>query len=301
MASYFQSDSATNWGFKANKVEMNGDSFKKNEELYHQIRNLRSHDPECTSFSLASSVATYSESSPLGLRGERKLRHINQVEDMVNMLKRNNRVLVTATDYAYLNAFYVCYTTSRLWRFRNFFVVALNQHAYDVLEQQGFPVALVSSSDYASGGDTPSLYDGYAFNQLTALKLIAVQKVLNMGVNCLFFDSDVVIFQNPFKYVPTDEEFDFIAQKDATICSGFVYWRPTERSLTTLQFTLQKMKERNIHDQTALVEVVENQLVPGLKSLLFEPMLYNRGSIYFEMHQFGWGPHSRRKENRVNE
>ena len=257
---------------------MNGDSPKKNDELYHQIRNLRSHDPECNLFSLESSIATYSESNPLGLRTERKLRHINQVEDMVNMLQRNNRVLITATDYAYLNAFYVCYTTSRLWRFRNFFVVALNQHAYDVLEQQGFPVALVSSVNYQSGGDTPSVYDGYAFNQL--------------------FDSDVVIFQNPFKYVPTDEEFDFIAQKDATICSGFVYWRATDRSRLTIELTLNKMKERNIHDQTALVEVVDNHLVPELKSLLFEPMLYNRGSIYFEMHQFGWGPHSRTREAR---
>ena len=141
------------------------------------------------------------------------------------------------------------------------------------------------------------MYDGYAFNQLTALKLIAVQKVLNMDVNCLFFDSDVVIFQNPFKYVPTDEEFDFIAQKDTTICSGFVYWRATKRSLTTLKLTLQKMKGRNIHDQTALVEVVDNKLVHGLKSLLFHPLLYNRGSIYFEMHQFGWGPHSRTRES----
>lgn len=215
------------------------------------------------------------------------------MEELVARLKKNNRVLVAATDYAYLKAFYVCYAASRLWRFSNFFVVALNMHAYEVLEKQGFPVALVSSSIYKSGGDTPSLFDGYAFNQLTALKILAVQSVLSMGVDCLFFDSDVVIFQNPFKYVPKDQEFDLIAQADTSVCSGFVFWRSTSRSLRAVDLTLQKMRERNIHDQTALTEVLDNKLVPGLKYLLFDPMLYNRGSIFFETHQFGWGPFSR--------
>ena len=238
-------------------------------------------------------IAAYSEESHSKLRKTHEKRHIYQVEELVTKLKRRNRVLITATDYAYLKAFYVCYTASRLWRFRNFFVVALNMHAYDVLEQQGFPVALVSSPDYQSGNDIPSVYGEYPFNQLTALKLIAVQRVLNMNVNCLFFDSDVVIFQNPFKYVPEDEDFDFIAQKDTSVCSGFVYWRSTERSIQAIIFSLQNIKEADMHDQAALIEVINGRLVPGLKYLLFPAALYNRGNIYFEAHQFGWGPHSR--------
>ena len=106
------------------------------------------------------------------LESSSDIRHIVRIEELVNKVKVDNRVIVTMADFSYLESFYISYSVSRLWRFPNFMVVALNQHAYDVLEQQGFPVALIKSSIYRSGRDKSSLYEGHHFNQIMALKMV---------------------------------------------------------------------------------------------------------------------------------
>ena len=50
------------------------------------------------------------------------------------------------------------------------------------------------------------------------------------------------------------------------------------------------MKGREIHDQTALSEVIDLKLIPDLSYALFPISKYNRGSIFFEKHQFCWTP-----------
>ena len=224
------------------------------------------------------------------LESSSDIRHIVRIEELVNKVKVDNRVIVTMADFSYLESFYISYSVSRLWRFPNFMVVALNQHAYDVLEQQGFPVALIKSSIYRSGGDKPSYYEGHHFNQITALKMVLIHKILRMNVGCLYFDSDVIIFRDPFESLPENKTLDFIAQKDEWVCAGFIYWYPTRNSLLTIEHVLQRMEGREIHDQTALSEVIDLKLIPDLSYALFPISKYNRGSIFFEKHQFCWTP-----------
>ena len=60
---------------------------------------------------------------------------------MVRKLAVNMTVMVTFTDSSYLNAFYASYKLSRLDRFPNFIVVAVDASAYRELDQRHFPVA----------------------------------------------------------------------------------------------------------------------------------------------------------------
>lgn len=221
-----------------------------------------------------------------------EVRHINRIFDMVNKLKQDNRVIVTFTDFSYLEAFYVSYTVSRLWRFPNFFVVALDKRTYDVLESQNFPVALIKTNEANSLKQTTdrSDYGGHSFNQIMRMKLIIIRYILNMNVGVLIFDSDVVIFKDPFSGLPENDEFDIIAQKDEHICAGFIYWRPTPASRRLVTMAMRRMEGREIHDQEAILEIVENKLLPELESRLFHPPIYNRGNIFFEKHQFCWIP-----------
>ena len=229
------------------------------------------------------------------INGSSNLRHINRISDMVLSRKKDNRVIVTFTDFSYLEAFYVSYTVSRLWRFPNFFVVALDRRAYDVLDSQNFPVALIKTSDANSAKSTTdrSDYGGHSFNQIMRMKLVIVKHVLSMGVGILVFDSDVVIFQEPFSGLPKNDSFDIIAQKDEHICAGFMYLLPTTTSMKLVTMAMQRMVGREIHDQEAILEIVENKLLPELQWRLFHPPIYNRGNIFFEKHQFCWIPNGK--------
>ena len=120
--------------------------------------------------------------------------------------------------------------------------------------------------------------------------MVLIHKILRMNVGCLYFDSDVIIFRDPFESLPENKTLDFIAQKDEWVCAGFIYWYPTRNSLLTIEHVLQRMKGREIHDQTALSEVIDLKLIPDLSYALFPISKYNRGSIFFEKHQFCWTP-----------
>ena len=51
---------------------------------------------------------------------------VYRIEDIVKRVQVDRRVMVTYMNYPYLDQFYVSYMTSRLWRYRNFMVVALD-------------------------------------------------------------------------------------------------------------------------------------------------------------------------------
>lgn len=201
--------------------------------------------------------------------------------------------MVTYMNYPYLDQFYVSYMTSRLWRYPNFMVVALDQETYDVLHYQGFPVALIKTEvipQYSK--QTVSNYGDHDFNVLVKLKLVLFHKILSMNVSCLFFDSDVILFKDPFSSFPQPEDYDFVAQRDEHICTGFMYFRPTLNSFTLLKMSLEAMDGREINDQDAIQEIVTQNRIRGLKWHYLDDNTYSKGSIYFAAHQFPWTPTS---------
>ena len=106
-------------------------------------------------------------------------------------------------------------------------------------------------------------------------------------------DADVFLFKNPFPFLSQYSSYDFVAQKDDDICAGFMYLLPTTTSMKLVTMAMQRMVGREIHDQEAILEIVENRLLPELQWRLFHPPIYNRGNIFFEKHQFCWIPNGK--------
>ena len=201
--------------------------------------------------------------------------------------------MVTYMNYPYLDQFYVSYMTSRLWRYQNFMVVALDKETYDVLHYQGFPVALIKTEVIPQyRRQTVSNYGDHDFNVLVKLKLVLFHKILSLGVSCLFFDSDIILFKDPFSGFPQPEDYDFVAQRDEHICTGFMYFRPTPNSFTLLKTSLAAMAGREMNDQDAIQEIVMQNRISGLKWHYLDDATYSKGSIYFNAHQFPWVPTS---------
>ena len=217
--------------------------------------------------------------------------HIVRISELVHKVVQNNRVYVTFTNYPYLDQFYVLYMTSKLWRYPNFMVVAIDQKTYDILSQQGFPVALVKASylerysnDYASN------YGDHNFNILVKMKLVIINRILAENVSCLMFDSDVIIFKDPLEDEKDIENFDFLAQVDEHICTGFMYFNPTPKSMLLMEQSLLRMKDREMNDQDIIQEIIMSNVISGIKWKLFPSETYSKGSIYFNAHQFPWTP-----------
>ena len=220
------------------------------------------------------------------LNEKHPLRHINRIADLANKLKINNEVLVTFGDYSYMEAFYVSYITSRLWRYPNFFVVAVDKRMYDILESQGIPVALLRVS-YPVGKDLL-----VKVNKLTYNKFVIIRRILLLGINCLYIDSDVILFKDPFSELskPKYADADILAQQDIHLCTGFIYFRPTNSSFDVIERSLQLMKVEPLNGQEAMVRVVTQRYVPSLKYILLDLHLFSRGGNFFEEHQFCWTP-----------
>ena len=62
-------------------------------------------------------------------------------------------------------------------------------------------------------------------------KLVIIHTALQAGYRVLYVDSDVILLKNPFSYLYGLKQVDMIAQKDNSICSGFMFINPTEKSL----------------------------------------------------------------------
>ena len=215
-------------------------------------------------------------------------KHVVRIEELAKRIQKDGRVLATFTNYPYLDQFYVSYMTSRLWKYPNFMVVALDRKAYDVLSIQGFPIALIKTAHLEQYDIVnTSNYGDHSFNVIMKLKLVIIHKILSLGISCLMFDSDVVIFKDPFSGFPKGE-FDFVAQMDEHICAGFIFFKPTEMSFRLIESAIDRMKGREINDQDAIQEIVGANLLPGLQWHFLPMETYSKGSVYFNKHQFPW-------------
>ena len=218
--------------------------------------------------------------------------HIVRIKELAHKVAKDNRVYVTFTNYPYLDQFYVLYMTSKLWRYPNFMVVAIDQKTYDVLSQQGFPVALIKASYLEKfSNDNPSNYGDHNFNILVKMKLVIIHTILAEKMSCLIFDSDVILFKDPLESSAVSyANYDFVAQVDEHICTGFMYFNPTPKSMQLIEESLLRLRNREINDQDAIQEIIMRSEIPGIRWKLLPSETFSKGSIYFTEHQFPWTP-----------
>lgn len=149
----------------------------------------------------------------------------------------------------------------------------------------GLPVVLMKT-DSRDLGDTVNTFTTRltkSFYNKVHYKLIAISTVLNNGYRVLYVDSDVVLLKNPFPYLYSQPEVDMIAQKDDYLCSGFMYIRPTPKSVHAFQSSLKYPS--NEGDNAIIIRVVVSEKL----SLTLLPLsLFSSGNQFFYTHQYYW-------------
>ena len=118
------------------------------------------------------------------------------------------------------------------------------------------------------------------------LKLTVIRDVLNCGYNLLYVDSDVLLFHDPFPKLQEYRSYDLAAQKDDTLCAGFMYVLPTITMRHVLYNSIHTMYQRSIMDQDALYWIVLR--TSDIKFAYLPSNLFMSGRDYAQTHQFIW-------------
>ena len=91
----------------------------------------------------------------------------------------NNTVMVSFTDSSYLESFYASYNISRLDRFSNFIIVAVDLKAYEVLKAKNYPVAYYQSTDLSNEKtEKESLYESKDWKAKMANKIKIIRQAV---------------------------------------------------------------------------------------------------------------------------
>lgn len=135
----------------------------------------------------------------------------------------NHTVMVTFTDSSYLESFYSSYEISNLGQYKNLIVAAVDLKSYAILRKQGYPVAYYRSTGLSErSSNAESSFHSKEWLEKMVNKIKIIRQSVVIGYNILLFDSDVMFFQDPLPYIQSMEGFDLIAQKDLSVCAGFM-------------------------------------------------------------------------------
>lgn len=124
-------------------------------------------------------------------------------------------------------------------------------------------------------------------NLVSAFKLLVVRSILQMGVDVMYSDSDILLYQNP---IPVIQSFPFDSmafQKDISLCAGFFYARPTPLSFDILERSLRYITKRHMDDQLSMILSFRDKK----RNVTILPVSqFQSGDVFFRHHQYWWDP-----------
>ena len=123
------------------------------------------------------------------------------------------------------------------------------------------------------------------FKRKMRMKLKIILDVMSYGYDVLYMDSDVILFKDPFPYLYSIIGYDLIAQRDETICSGFMYLRSSNQSIALMSTAYRIVQQPGMDDRAALIKAINDSSVPYL---LLTTRLFPSGGDFFEKYQYYW-------------
>lgn len=157
-----------------------------------------------------------------------------------------------------------------------------------ILTDRGVQVAFIDTSYDSKEIKTKSFTDQEtpAFKTKLQWKLNIILAALECQVEVLYMDADIFLLRNPFPFLSSYHGYDFVAQKDITVCSGFMYFWPTSKSMRMLYVARKIRAKINGGDQLAILKVLEN--IHDIKYGLLPPTLFMSGETFFDKYQYYW-------------
>ena len=212
----------------------------------------------------------------------------DRLDTVIQRHSYNNTIMLMCTDSGYINMFLNSYYVCNLQQYKYLIVTCLDKSCYKRLKEMNINVALVSAeSDSLVDTSTTSSYGSRAFRNKVHWKLIMLLQAVNQNVRVLYMDSDIILFKDPFPVLNSYNGYDFIAQKDVDICTGFIYLIPTLMTKQILAKTIEiRPKLLNADDQKAFNMVVQNNT--SIKLLFLPDHLFSSGAVFFKKHSYYW-------------
>ena len=212
----------------------------------------------------------------------------DQLKDVIKRQSYNNSIMLMCTDSGYINMFLNSYYVSNLQQYKNLVVTCLDKSCYNQLKKMNVNVALVSAeNDSLVNTSTASSFGSPAFRNKVHWKLIMLIQAINQNVRVLYLDSDIIIFKDPFPVLNSYTGYDFLAQRDDTVCSGFMYLFPTRMTKQMLIKALEiRPKLEKAGDQKAINTVVENNT--SIRLLYLPTDQFSSGARFFRKHSYYW-------------
>lgn len=109
---------------------------------------------------------------------------------------------------------------------------------------------------------------------------------LQCGVDVLYMDSDIVLLRDPFSFLQSYNNVDLLAQKDGTICTGFMFLHPTHNAMQLIDVARRIRGLVNGGDQRAVLEAV--RYMRHVRSRLLPASLFMSGEVFFSNHEYYW-------------
>ena len=129
------------------------------------------------------------------------------------------------------------------------------------------------------------MWTSSAFSKMV-LKLVIIKDLLSIKLRVLYMDSDIRLFKDPFPILRDYESYDMAAQRDDTLCAGFMYIQPTTETVRLFQVSVNEMYRRGIMDQDALSIVVQQS--SSFRFVFLPALQFMSGREYSRYHQFFW-------------
>ena len=191
-------------------------------------------------------------------------------------------IILASVDSGYIDMALNFYESSlKKLGLSNYLFVTSDSGAFKALSQRG-----IASFNYFDDKDAKksSNYASAAFARKTHYKTKIVLEALKLGLTVLISDVDIVLFQNPFPFMPC-RECDLQITSDKRIGnSGFYLVRPTPGGIELHQKAWDNAKAKpNISNQKQLNKVAKKlQSEKKLKSCTLSLKQFPCGQTYFE-------------------
>lgn len=123
------------------------------------------------------------------------------------------------------------------------------------------------------------------FKKKMQSKLALIKTVLSYGFSLLYMDSDVILLKDPFPYLQNITGYDLIAQKDVTVCTGFMYIRSTNQSIALMTRAYEIVQQPGMRDPIAVLTALNELSMPFL---LLPIRFFPSGGDFFNRYQYYW-------------
>ena len=210
------------------------------------------------------------------------------LEDVIQRHVYNNSIMLMYTDSGYINMFMNSYYVCNLKQYKNLIVTCFDKPCYNQLKKMNISVALVNAErDSLVDTSAASSFGSPAFQNKVQWKLVMLLQAINQNVRVLYLDSDIILFKDPFPVLNSYTGYDVLAQRDETICAGFMYLLPTRMTKQMLRKAIEiRPKLEKADDQKAINTVVENNT--SIKVLLLPDFQFSSGSVFSKRHSYYW-------------